>query len=189
MFCRQVQSHLDDYILNQISKELSDEIDNHLKKCLDCQKQLDNNRQIITALKSIATPDPGDFYWQQLENSVLARTVDRKSRDINLPRQAKIGPISIMQKYLIPLAASFLILFGSIFYADSDQQPIRFGSQTSDRSSLFMAARNNPAGSHSSDSQTFTAIVSGAPGSLGLHLVFANITGTASLNGINGGSR
>ena len=186
MFCRQVQSHLDDYILNQIDEELIDQIDNHLKECLDCQKQLKTNRQLISTLKSITAPDPGDYYWQQMENSILSRTFGENKEESKPPNQDTAGPISIIQKYLIPLAASFILLFGSIIFSNSIINPIQSVSREVNSSSLFNMEGNSTEISNNSNSQLFMDIVATAPGSLGRHLIFANITG---INGINGGSR
>ena len=183
MYCRQVQSHLDDYILNQIDEKLIDQIDNHLKECLDCQKLLKTSKQLITALKSITPPDPGEYYWQQMEDSILARALgenDEVSKPQNLVRAE---PVSVLQRYLIPLAASFVLLFGSIIFSNSVINPFQSASNKANNSSVINMAGNSLVASENSDSQLFTAIVATAPGSLGRHLVLANITG------VNGGSR
>lgn len=177
MLCRQVQSHLDDFILNQLDKEINDQINNHLKECLDCQKQLEKNRQLIAALKSLPTPDPGDYYWQQMEDSILARTVGENRQESKLPEQVKIGPIGLMQRYLIPLAASIVLLFGSLLYSNSDQKSIRIDAQSADAVSSYIMAENNPEVSDRLNSQVFTTIVATAPGSLGRHLIIADIIG------------
>ncbi len=177
MFCRQVQSHLDDYILNQIDKEIFDQIDNHLKECLDCQKQLKTNRQLILELQSITTPDPGDYYWQQMEESILARTFSGDNEKAELPGRVKAEPMSIINRYLIPLAASFVLLFGAIMLSNSIQNRTQFSSQATSGSSPYILAENNAELSEKSDSQIFTAIVAAAPGSLGRHLIFTNISG------------
>ena len=54
------------------------------------------------------------------------------------------------------------------------------------RMRIKITAENNKEISDNWDSELFTAIVATAPGSLGRHLIFANITG---INGINGDSR
>ena len=177
MYCRQVQSHLDDYILNQIDRELFDQIDNHLKECLDCQKRLKTNKQLILELKSITTPDPGDYYWQQMEKSILAKTLDVNNEKIERPGRDKAKPINIINRYLIPLAASFVLLFGAIMLSNSIQNQAQFSSQATKSSSPFILAENRAGLSERSDSQIFTAIVAAAPGSLGRHLIFTNISG------------
>ncbi len=177
MFCRQVQSHLDDYILNQINKELFDQIDNHLKECLDCRKRLQTNKQLILELQSIKTPDPGDYYWQQIEESILAKTLGVNNEKAELPDRVKAEPISIIQRYLIPLAASFVLLFGAIMLFNSIQSQTQFSSQATNGSSPYILAEKSAELSEKSDSQIFTAIVAAAPGSLGRHLIFTNISG------------
>lgn len=174
MYCRQVQSHLDDYILNQVDDQLIDQIENHLKECLDCQKQLKTNKQLITALKSVTTPDPGEYYWQQMEDSILTRALDENEDISNPPVLVEIGPVGIVQRYLIPLAAVFVLFFGSIIFSNSLLNP---------NQSVINLTGNSTQISGNSDSQLFTAIVASAPGSLGRHLVLANISGA------NGGSR
>ncbi|MCP4704114.1 MAG: zf-HC2 domain-containing protein [candidate division Zixibacteria bacterium] len=164
MSCRQVQSHLDDYILNQIDKDLFAQIDSHLKECLDCQEKLEINKLLISALQSNKTPDPGDYYWQQMEDSILAKTIGNENEESQLPNRFKSEPINLVKRYLIPLAASFVLLFGSLVFSDFVQNQPQFGTINA----------NNI--SNNSDSQIFTAIVSASPGSLGKHLVFTTIT-------------
>ena len=177
MSCRQVQSHLDDYILNQIDKKLFDQINNHLKDCNDCQKLLETNRQLILSLQTIETPDPGDYYWQQIEKSILTKTVGVNKTNAELSTPVKIEPINIINRYLIPLAASFILLFGAIMLSNSIQNRTLFSSQITDGSSPYILAENSAVLSEKSDSQIFTAIVAAAPGSLGRHLIFTNISG------------
>ncbi|HHI03418.1 MAG: hypothetical protein DRP51_08650 [Candidatus Zixiibacteriota bacterium] len=177
MLCRHVQSYLDDYILSQIDKELADKIDNHLKECLDCQKRLEGNKQLFTVLKSLPTPDPGDYYWQQMEDSILAATVGENRQNSKLPEQAKTGPIGLMQRYLIPLTATFLLFLGSLYFANPVQNPILSGVSAIDSSSSYIMAEKSEEISDRSDSHIFTAIVASAPGSLGRYLIFADING------------
>ena len=123
------------------------------------------------------TPDPGDYYWQQMEDSILARTVGENRQESKLPDRDKIEPIGLIQRYLIPLAASIVLLFGSLLYSNSDENSIRFGSQSADAVSSYIMVKNNPEVSDRFNLQAFTAIVATAPGSLRRHLIFADIIG------------
>ncbi len=164
MFCRQVQSHLDDYILDRIDKELFDQIDNHLKECLNCQKHLAKNKQLIVALKSLPTPDPGDHYWQQMEDSILSRVgkqTDISSEDLVHTSDSRLTSVS---RYLIPLAASILLLLGSLL-SDEFDSDLNMSSKRNVDYTISSQMYGHQNETSYSELTAFTALFIGIPGS------------------------
>jgi hypothetical protein len=175
MPCRHIQTHLDDYLEGTLDFREKERFDEHFGICSECREILKQEKSLLNLLKSSSPPDPGESYWGMLEDLVISRTIiDEKAN--NLPEISLITkPADLLQRYLIPLAASILLLFGSLTFSGFDKNPILFANQSSDYENYYASYENEGSG----DSYIFTAIVSTSPGSLGRHLVFNSGPGGA----------
>lgn len=58
MTCRQVDGHLISYLEEQITDLLRSKIDEHLERCSDCRKELENLRSVVSTLKDVVHNTP-----------------------------------------------------------------------------------------------------------------------------------
>ena len=119
-------------------------------------------------MKSSGTPDPGETYWVGLESSILSKTINREA--IPSEQQGFEGktPVSIISRYLIPLAASFILFVGSISVSvgnPADKSPVL---SQGEEYKLYAAEKFSD--ENSINPELFTSIMGGSPGSFGRNL-------------------
>jgi len=174
MPCRYIQTHLDDFIDNRLSPKDKELWTSHFEVCTACQLALNQEKEIILLLKSAPAAQHDEIYWQQLEGSILSRTIgaEESISEATIPENVNFS--NILQRYLIPLAAAIVLLLGSFALSNFDIHPALPISHTS------LYATSDDVLEHAAgdiDSGVFAAILTASPGSPGRYLIFAGNSG------------
>ncbi len=122
MTCRHTLSLLEDYVDQELTISQRDEIDAHLAICEICQKKFHQATKLKETLSNFETIDPGQNYWDETTQLILARTAQS---DII----ANVGRISLEQycstkgAFLRSVASFIVALFvlGSAIFFGSIQ--------------------------------------------------------------------
>jgi anti-sigma factor RsiW len=117
-------SLLNAYLDGELSVEQASSIDSHLKICNDCFHELSRLRQLKSSLADVISPNPGDEYFRQLQNRIMARTVEQNNtytKNSNR-RESLVSSGQNFLRTLIRLAAVVTLLFASFYAAQIVQQ-------------------------------------------------------------------
>lgn len=79
MICQHALSLLDDYLDNELPAPVTAEVRNHLDQCDDCRREFEESRRLKELLKQKGTRDPGEDYWLETSQLILAKTVQQSS--------------------------------------------------------------------------------------------------------------
>ncbi len=71
MNCNEVNDYLSLYIDDELSEEEKKSMDEHLKNCPDCSKELEEYRKIIQALRELPDEEPPAGYCKRLNEKLL----------------------------------------------------------------------------------------------------------------------
>lgn len=114
MTCRHARIYFDDYVSGRLAANDKARLEEHLNDCIQCRDELEKEKNLLHFLKSDRVPDPGEYYWSNLESSILKKTIE-KSNSVTAQR-AHPHPQTArsITRYLIPIAASILLLITSI---------------------------------------------------------------------------
>ncbi|MDH3891746.1 MAG: zf-HC2 domain-containing protein [candidate division Zixibacteria bacterium] len=115
MICQRALSLLDDFLDNELAESVSQEVKSHLDQCGDCRREFEESRRLKELLKQKGTRDPGEDYWLETSQLVLAKTVQQSggyesyaSSDTEADSK---GPFL---QALVSLAASLVILASAV---------------------------------------------------------------------------
>jgi len=72
----EVRGMLPDYLNGRLKKDAADEIGAHLDDCAECREEV----SILSALKGMDIPDPGDLFWNALPQKIGKIATERKGR-------------------------------------------------------------------------------------------------------------
>lgn len=75
MICQRALSLLDDLLDNELSAAEAAEVRAHLDACPNCRRTYDESRRLKELLKHTGNRDPGEDYWLETSQLILARTV------------------------------------------------------------------------------------------------------------------
>ncbi len=175
MPCRHIQTHLDEYLEGTLDFIEKERFDGHFGLCSECRGILEREKRLIYLLKSSSTPDPGESYWETMEDLVISRTIVSERADDRSDVSFIMQPVNLLQRYLIPLAASVILLIGALTFSGFDNNSVLSTNQSSGYSTNYAVFENEGVG----DSYIFTAIVATSPGSMGRYLVFTGGPGGA----------
>nr|MBN2276677.1 zf-HC2 domain-containing protein [candidate division Zixibacteria bacterium] len=114
MNCNRAIEYFDDYLANCISDADRERLQNHLELCAVCREELDRERTLLAILKSDTIPDPGQLYWDGLEQSIFDRVRINEVSSWNSLPVSTAEDSSSWKSILIPLAASLVFLFVSL---------------------------------------------------------------------------
>jgi hypothetical protein len=114
MRCSLARLYFDDYLTGLISTDIKDALENHLASCPECRRELESDKRLLALLKMPAVPDPGEKYWDDLDNVVLSRTFDEPSEYVPVEKGEKLRHAFFL-RYIIPAAASILILIAAMY--------------------------------------------------------------------------
>ena len=123
MNCRQVEFYSLDYISGEFAEADRIQLEEHLSVCSSCRDLIDTERRLSEKLRGSAIPDPGDIYWETLENNILSRVVDEAEAETISIVYAPRRRLDILYSYLIPLAAVLLILAVSFSLTGRETTP------------------------------------------------------------------
>lgn len=113
MLCTEIKEHLLDYLDSELPATLQQEVEQHLRGCLDCRSELESYRTTALLLQLRAVPEPPAEYWEQTWDRIHARAQARV-----LPLRAEADqPAPVWQRLvqvtwrpLLIAAASLLIV-------------------------------------------------------------------------------
>lgn len=116
MICQHALSLLDDYLDNELLESVTAEVRSHLDQCESCRREFEESRYLKELLKQKGTRDPGEDYWLETSQLILAKTVQQSGSHEPYPSSDtddadSRGPFV---QALVSLAASLVILASAI---------------------------------------------------------------------------
>jgi anti-sigma factor RsiW len=72
MNCNEISDKLSLYIDDELSSEEMKQVEEHLNSCENCQKVLDEYRNLISVLKNLPEEEPPEGYCERLHEKLLA---------------------------------------------------------------------------------------------------------------------
>jgi len=113
MNCHQAGELFDDYISGSMDEVILRSFLEHLDSCSDCRQAIEEEKKLLDILHEEEIPDPGENYWKELESAIINR-IGRQPSDTAPTVYRHVQPAHSSWLYLIPLAASIMILIASI---------------------------------------------------------------------------
>ncbi len=121
MTCSHFMALLDGFIDGEIETAISDEMQQHLRKCDDCSNEYASALRLKKTLADMTFPDPGNEYWQETTDIIMARTV---GADLAQPNGAEtVSDKRAFVRSMLSLAASLLILFTAMLLGTGQNGP------------------------------------------------------------------
>lgn len=128
MTCRHTQSLLEDYVDQELTISQRDEIDSHLARCNICQKKFHQATKLKETLSNLETGDPGQNYWDETTQIILARTAqnDLIANIERIPVEQYHYTKSAFVRSMASFVVALFVLSSAIFFGStqSQQQPI-----------------------------------------------------------------
>lgn len=176
MNCLDAKLMLDDYIFGRTNPDDAALLEEHFATCPDCRDALEKERQLLNLMRAGEVPDPGAEYWEGVEKSILGRTISKGPTgppDDGLS-QSK-GTASILS-YLLPLAASILLLVFSISGPGFESQPPAPPDDSVNHFSheIFSTETKLPVVVRQ-ESRLLSSIIMSPPGSITRHLIISQL--------------
>lgn len=170
MTCSLARSLLDDYADRELDDSTKSTLEEHLKVCPACQAEYDELISLTSALSGLARPEPPPEYWGEVNDLILARTIEADQPiPIRTDAEIKARERSSLYRSVIALAASIAIFASTLWLGSSGPISLpAFSEQTppaSDRSSLL--ASSQISSTISPDEQSLIAssmLLVGSPG-------------------------
>ncbi|NOY88444.1 MAG: zf-HC2 domain-containing protein [FCB group bacterium] len=81
MTCRFALLLLDDYVDNELAPKEREALKKHLEDCSSCRQEWERTKYLKELLKQKLVNDPGEDYWKEMTNIILARTIETSSRE------------------------------------------------------------------------------------------------------------
>lgn len=119
MLCTEVKDQLLDALDNELPLTLQQEVELHLRSCLDCRAELESFRTAGMLLQLRAVPEPPAEYWEQTWNKIQERS---QARILPLHTGAMLTSppwLRVLHAPLRPLlvaAALIVIAFAAMFW-------------------------------------------------------------------------
>jgi len=176
MNCSRTIEYFDDYLAGRLSDSDRAQLEEHLQSCADCRLELEKESALIDILRKETIPDPGDLYWERLEQIILNRTFDHAPAEVEEPIRPARKIANPVLLYLLPLAASIAIFVFSM--SDSDLWPFksRQVKPVADTESLEMIKKDESIYLRiNQDSELLGSIMMAPPGSIGGHLIIGQV--------------
>lgn len=115
MNCNEVNDNLSLYIDDELSEEEKKSMDEHIKNCLDCSKELEEYKKIIQALRELPDEEPPAGYCKRLNEKLLKIKSEEIKEENEMPEVVKApmkgNRVSRWVKYGGLAAALVLIFF------------------------------------------------------------------------------
>jgi anti-sigma factor RsiW len=117
-------SHLHgDYLDGDLSPGASETVERHVESCAQCREDIERSRRLKHTLRQIEVPDPGNDYFEDLSDAIVART------SAMIPQEASPKPAiepdntgRQVLKTLIKLAMAVTFLFLAFYISDFNQE-------------------------------------------------------------------
>jgi hypothetical protein len=110
MNCEDVKKYIDDFVAGELTANQKAKIEKHLKHCEKCRVEIEFEDSWLELLRSDKIPDPGEIYWNTLEDNILSRTVDSQIDEFTENEETESRRLLTFFRYAIPLAASIILL-------------------------------------------------------------------------------
>ena len=75
MRCSKFQKNLSAYIDNELDVKKKEELEKHLIKCSDCQKEKERISEVVEFVKNSAYPDIPDGLWERIQENLVEAPV------------------------------------------------------------------------------------------------------------------
>jgi hypothetical protein len=112
-----------DYLDGDLSPQQETLVEKHVSECPRCREDLEKLKKLTQTLKEIQAPDPGDNYFRQLNDTLMARTASvapAETSSSKSSREIQSGRRILMT--LIRLAAAITLLFMAFYISDFNQE-------------------------------------------------------------------
>jgi predicted anti-sigma-YlaC factor YlaD len=113
MICQRALSLLDDFLDNELAPATAADVKAHLDGCPTCRQAYDESRRLKELLKQKGTRDPGQDYWLETSQLILARTVQLSGPGYAVSETVSDRRGAFVQA-LVSLAASLVILASAV---------------------------------------------------------------------------
>jgi hypothetical protein len=115
MICLRTLSLLDDYLDNELPESVTTLVKSHLDQCEKCHREFEESRYLKELLKGKSPHDPGEDYWSETSQLVLAKTIQqyRGDKPYDSSETDTNGQGPFLQA-LVSLAASLVILASAV---------------------------------------------------------------------------
>ncbi len=113
MLCTEIKEHLLDYLDGELPATLQQEVEQHLRACLDCRSELESFRTTALLLQLRAVPEPPAEYWEQTWDKIRVRTQARVlplRAEAHQPAPVWLRLVQVTWRPLLVAAASLLIV-------------------------------------------------------------------------------
>jgi hypothetical protein len=100
----EIREMLPEYINGTLRKDVVDEIKTHLDGCAECREEA----SVLSAIKDIDIPDPGDLFWNTLPKKIGGIAAERKKR--RAPLSWLLRPVPVMVSLLLLMTLTFILL-------------------------------------------------------------------------------
>lgn len=115
MICQRALSLLDDYLDDELPESDTTQVKSHLDQCETCRQEFGESRYLKELLKQTGPRDPGEDYWLETSQLVLARTVQQSNtQEPFASNESDSGSRGPFLQALVSLAASLVILASAI---------------------------------------------------------------------------
>jgi len=150
MNCNEIKDLLSLYVDDELNEEEKKMVEEHLQNCEDCQKELEEYKKIIQALKNLPEEEPPVGYCKRLHEKLLSEEAPNKIINAEIPKK-KTNNRFVWVKYG-GLAAAFVLVF--VVYAINNPGMLNMGNAKSESiayDSNSMAPATEPAPSAPTD--------------------------------------
>lgn len=121
MRCHRIQRLLPDYIGDELSLKKREQIEKHLKECLNCREELAAFQGVWDHLAQQALPQKGEEFWQGFTARVMREVKKKRPR----PAEQKTLLLFPGWKVLLPAAAAAAAIIMAVIVSKGDLLPGR----------------------------------------------------------------
>jgi len=140
MICINSGILLEGYLDNELSADETRQLENHLKTCSECRKELESLKLLKDILKNEKPVDPGNDYWEESKSLILAKTTETDNWNIS-HQTGKISIKTDVRRAIFAVAASLVMLATSLFLGVESDKNLGINSN-SDNIYVLIPVRN-----------------------------------------------
>lgn len=127
---------LEAYIDGDLTPAEAASIQETIAACAECRTTYDELRRLKEVLGQTKTPDPGEQYWQEVDELIRAKTIDREPVQPNT--KATPEDRRIFTRSLVSFAFALFLFITAISLNTDDQQSL--AKTTGNNSPVFAVA-------------------------------------------------
>jgi hypothetical protein len=98
--CKHIQAELLDYLEQEMPADERERVAEHLTECSNCKQEYKGLRAMLNKAKNLAIEDPGEEFWQQLPQKVLAQVTRERHTGTSSPA-SNIVDLSLKRHSLV----------------------------------------------------------------------------------------